>query len=89
MAEWKWLKPVPLALVALLFLGGCEDEPEKKKILEVEVEKGTEVRVRIKKDEVDEMIIVAELAVFATLVIWALFGPGATRRRDTGPSENR
>ena len=78
MTKWHWRKAASLALVALLFLGGCDDEEEKPPVVEVEVPKGVEVK--IKRIEDDEMVIVAELAVTVGVVLWALFGPGARRR---------
>jgi hypothetical protein len=35
------------------------------------------------------VIIAGELALFIVVIVWALFGPGATRRRDDAVSENR
>ncbi|MEM9625398.1 MAG: hypothetical protein AAGA21_04135 [Pseudomonadota bacterium] len=88
MAKRTLGRALPLALAALLMLGGCDDEPEKtKRVLEVEVEKDTEVRVKIKDDKKSEMIVVGELALFGVFVVWALFGPGATRRQ-AAVSEN-
>ena len=81
MVTWTFRRAVPLALAALLVLGGCDDEEEKNKVVEVEVEEGTEVRVRIKDKEADELVVVGELALFTLVIAWALFGPGATRRR--------
>ena len=87
----SWQRAVPLALAVLLVLGGCEDDEEKKKkIVDVQIDKDTELRIRVREEDKDEMIIVGELALFATLIVWALFGPGATRRRpDEAISENR
>jgi hypothetical protein len=78
-AKTFWVRAVPLCLAALLLLGGCDDEEEKKDPeVEVLVPKG--VQVRIKRIDEDEMVIVAELAAFVGIVVWALFGPGAGRR---------
>jgi hypothetical protein len=87
-ATSTWCKALPLALAAALFLGGCDDEEEKKPEVEVHVPKGVELKVkRIDEDE-SEMIIVGELALFTLVTIWALFGPGATRHRDEALLEN-
>lgn len=83
-----WRKALPLALAAVLLLGGCDDEEEKKPEVEVHIPKGVELKVkRIDEDE-SEMIIVGELALFTLVIIWALFGPGATRCRDATHLEN-
>ena len=87
-AKRTWRRAVPLALAALLVVGGC-DEDEKKPEVEVHVPKGVELKVKRAGDDRNDMVIVGELALFTTLVIWALFGPGATRRFDALPSENR
>ena len=79
-----WRRVVPLALVASLVLGGCDDEEEKPPEVIVEVEKDTKVTVKRK----EEMIIVAEFALFTGVIVWALFGFGATRRWSAGSSEN-
>ena len=84
-----WQRAVPLALAALLILGACDDEEDKDKVVEVHAEEGVEVRVIQKGKDEDEMIIVGELALFTTFVIWALFGPGATARRAMQASESR
>ena len=89
-AKAFWVRAVPLCLAALLLLGGCDEEEEKKDPeIEVLVPKGVEVR--IKRIDDDEMVIVAELAAYLGVVLWALFGPGAGRRwpetrRDRGRS---
>lgn len=80
-------KAAPLALAALLVLGGCDDEEEKPPEVEVQVPKGTVVKVT-HVDGDHEMVVLGELALFTGLVVWALFGPGAARRRET-VSENR
>ncbi|MDH3665193.1 MAG: hypothetical protein OEU92_35125 [Alphaproteobacteria bacterium] len=88
MAKPTWRRAVPLALAALLVLGGCDDEDEKNLEVEVHVPKGVDLKVKRAGDDDSEMIIVGELALFTTLVVWALFGPGATRRFGREPSEN-
>jgi hypothetical protein len=82
-----WRKALPLALAAALVLGGCDDEEEKKPEVEVHVPKGVDVKVK-RIDEESDMIIVGELALFTLVIIWALFGPGASRRRDDVALEN-
>ncbi len=89
MAKWILGRALPLALAATLALGGCDDEEEKPPEVVVEVEKGTEVTVKIRERDTDEMIVVGELALFVVVIVWALFGPGATRRREMPLSENR
>lgn len=89
MAKRTLGKALPLALAMLLVLGGCDDEEEKPPEVVVEVEKGTEVTVKIREKGADEMIVVGELALFTVVVVWALFGPGATRRREMAVSEDR
>lgn len=74
-----------LALAALLLVGGCDDE--KKPEVEVHVPKGVEVKV--KRIDKDDMVIAGELALLSGLAIWALFGPGAGRRREPFSSEDR
>ena len=87
MAKGILWRTLPLTLAAALVLGGCDDEEEEKAPeVVVTVERGTEVTVKHKGE--DEMIIVGELALFTTVIIWALFGAGATRRRDEALSEN-
>ena len=83
-----WRRALPLALAASLLLGGC-DEEEKDKVVDVQIEKGTEVRIKVREDETSEMIILGELALFTTVIVWALFGPGATRLREEATSEHR
>lgn len=81
---------MPLVLVASLLLGGCDDDEEKDKVVDVQIEKGTEVRIKVREDEdSSEMIILGELALFTTVIVWALFGSGATRLRKDVASENR
>ncbi|MEM7043695.1 MAG: hypothetical protein AAF543_12865 [Pseudomonadota bacterium] len=75
-------------MAAALILGGCDDDEEKPPEVIVEVEEGTEVRVRTKGDNESDMIIVGELALFTVVIAWALFGPGATRRREMPVSEH-
>lgn len=82
MTKWTRRRAAPLTLAVLLALGGCDDEEGKDKIVDVQIEKGTEVRIKVRDEKTDEMIIIGELALFTTVVIWALFGPGATRRWD-------
>ncbi|MGI9487437.1 MAG: hypothetical protein ACR2RF_16475 [Geminicoccaceae bacterium] len=77
-----------LALATLLVLGGCDDEEEDPPQVTVNVPKGTVVKVEHSDLDKDEMIVVGELALFTTLVVWALFGPGATRRPEISVSEN-
>ena len=89
MTERIWRKAVPLALAALLVLGGCDDEEEDPPQVTVNVPKGTVVKVEHSDPDKDEMIVVGELALFSVFVVWALFGPGATRRREILRSENR
>ncbi len=89
MAKRTLGRALPLALATLLVLGGCDDEEEKPKVVEVEIEEGTELKIKIKDKDADEMIIVGELALFAVVIAWALFGPGATRRPEMPVSENR
>lgn len=84
MVDLFWRRAAPLALVVLLGLSGCDDEEEKPPEVEVQVPKGTVVKVT-HTDEESEMIVVAELAAFTGLVVWALFGRGATKRRQTIP----
>jgi hypothetical protein len=86
--EKAWRKAVPLALAALLMLGGCDEEEEKNPEVEVHVPKGVDIKVKRIDEDDSEMIIVGELALFTTLIVWALFGPGATRRREEPASEN-
>ena len=86
-ATWTLRRAVPLALAALLMLGGC-DEEEKKPKVEVKLPKGVELEVKHADEDKSGMIVVGELALFGVVVIWALFGPGATRRRDAVASEN-
>ena len=86
--EKPWRRAVPLTLAALLMLGGCDEEEEKDKVVDMQIEKGTELRIKVREEDSDEMIIVGELALFTTLIAWALFGPGATRRREEPASEN-
>jgi ABC-type uncharacterized transport system auxiliary subunit len=83
-----WRKALPLALAAVLVLGGCDDEEEKNKQVEIHVPKGVDVTVKQTEEETNDMIIVGELALFTLVIIWALFGPGATRRRDETALEN-
>jgi len=80
---------MPLALAASLLLTACDDEEEKPPEVTVNVPKGTVVKVEHSDPDSNEMIVVGELALFGTLIVWALFGPGATRRRDVVVSENR
>lgn len=79
---------MPLALAVFLVLGGC-DEEEKDKVVDVQIEKGTEVRIKVREDETSEMIILGELALFTAVIVWALLGPGATRFREEATSEHR
>ncbi len=88
MAISKWRKALPLALAAALLLGGCDDEEEKKPEVEIHVPKGVELKVKRIDEEESDMIIVGELALFILVIIWALFGPGATRLRDETALEN-
>lgn len=88
MATWTLRRAAPLALAALLALGGCDDE-EKPPEVTVNVPKGTVVKVEHTDPDKDAMIVVGELALFTVVIAWALFGPGATRRRDESASENR
>lgn len=81
-------KAAPLALAVLLVLGGCDDDEEKPKVVEVEIEEGTELKIRVRDKDTDDMVVLGELALFTVVIVWALFGPGATRRRET-VSENR
>lgn len=82
-------RALPLALAALFFLGACDDE-EKKPEVEVHLPKGVELKVkRSGDDETSEMIILGELALFTAVIVWALFGPGASRLRDEATSEHR
>jgi hypothetical protein len=78
-AKRYWRSAVPLGLAALLMLGSCDEEEEKKPEVEVHVPKGVEVRIK-RIDDDDEMVIVAELLALGGVVVWALFGPGARRR---------
>ncbi|MGI9421553.1 MAG: hypothetical protein ACR2RA_27305 [Geminicoccaceae bacterium] len=71
---------MPFALAALLVLGGCDDDEDKPPEVIVEVEQGTQVTVKHKDKDADEMIVIGELALFTVVIAWALFGPGATRR---------
>ncbi len=87
MVNWIWRRALPLVLAAVFVLGGCDDEEEKRPEVIVEVEEGTDVTVKTRNKE--EMIVVGELALFALVIAWALFGPGATRRREMPISENR
>lgn len=89
MATSTWLKALPLALAAAFLLSGCDDEEEKKPEVEVHLPKGVELKVKRAGDDDSEMIIVGELALFTLTIIWALFGPGATRRTDPIVLENR
>ncbi len=87
--KWTWRRVTPLFMAALLLLGGCDDEEEKPKVVEVEIEEGTELKIKVREKDNDEMIVVGELALFTVVIVWALFGPGATHRRDEAVSENR
>ena len=89
MAKHTLSRALPLALAALLALGGCDDEKEDPPQVTVNVPKGTVVKVEHSDPDKDELIVVGELALFTTLVVWALFGPGATRRSEMSVSENR
>lgn len=88
-ANQTWRRAVPLALAALLVLGGCDDDEEKNPEVEVHVPKGVDLKVKRAGDDDNEMIVIGELALFTTFVVWALFGPGATARREMRVSENR
>lgn len=79
-ANWTLRGAMPFALAALLVLGGCDDDEDKPPEVIVEVEQGTQVTVKHKDKDADEMIVIGELALFTVVIAWALFGPGATRR---------
>jgi len=87
-AKWTLRGTLPLVLAAALVLGGCDDEEEKDKIVEVHAEEGVEVRVIQKGKDDNEMIVIGELVLFTAVIVWALFGAGATRRRDVPLSED-
>lgn len=80
MAKQTLGRALPLALAALLVLGGCDDEEEKRPEVIVEVDDGTDVTIKVREKDANEMIVVGELALFTVVIVWALFGPGATRR---------
>ena len=80
MAKRTLGKALPLVLAALLMLGACDDEEEKKEVVDVQIDKGTELRIKVREEDKSEMIVVGELALFTVFIVWALFGPGATRR---------
>lgn len=79
---FTWRRAVPMALAVTLALGGCDDEEEKPPEVTVNVPKGTVVKVEHTDPDKDEMIVVGELALFTVVIGWALFGSGASRRRD-------
>lgn len=88
MKKRSWRRAVPLALAVLLILGGCDEEEKKPEVVDVQIDKNTELRVKVREEEKNDMIVVGELALFTALIAWALFGSGATRRRDGALSKN-
>jgi len=88
-ATSTWRKALPLALAAALLLSGCDEEEEKTPEVEISLPKGVELKVKRDDDDESEMIIVGELALFTLAIMWALFGPGATMRRDPIVSKDR
>ena len=79
---------MPPTMAALLLISACDDEEEKRKVVDVAIDKCTELRVKVKEKDSNEMIVFGELALFVVVIAWALFGAGATRRRSEQVSED-